>query len=367
MDAPCMHAAETLYLPTRAKQLALALALVRGRKEPPPSLTPTHGIHALLSHLQQRIEKLQFSQPVDALPSTSLRMNSSVLRWLESSHSEDLDVMISNGIQLIQTALQADQTHWEDSPEEASSLVCHVLNRMVQAEGGGKTHASLVVEFAKDLCQKSSSASHHDKPSSLLGATQALLEIMAQHYGSPVLVAFAQSVRRLVEDASDFSHQSEHIFLSAQPVFGAFQHVLENRAHAKPVHNPDEVEARGRLTTEWMNTLQEALDASWNLPGGCSLLKLSVWHLSMLANSPLTCVSGLRQSPPGELACPEELTQAASQLPNEKSGGTAQQLARRMAPMNFHPERSNALKARNSQQPWKRARIAQTCRQTKSC
>ena len=275
-----------MLLDVRAKQFALALALLRHRERPPPTAEASPS--RLIAHLQRRLDLLEGNRsPPSSLP--SLHMGSAIVRWLEDSGGGAADPRrtVAHGLLLLTTALRQDEAHWTLQPAAASQLVRHVLRRTMQLGQSGKCEGP-IVEFAQRLCKHAAIGTPgggepnppQHEPCALLVAKQQVLEMVAQaEYGHHVLSAFAQTVRFAVHHATDDGGCPEQTLLSTQPVFGAFQHVLE-----QGVHRPQRATEEDQRALElWMTPLREAYDACWHLPSGMALLKLAVFHLSMLA------------------------------------------------------------------------------------
>eukprot|EP00966_Prymnesium_polylepis_P058726 1360080-Prymnesium_polylepis.1 len=272
-------------LPIRAKQLALAIALVRQRAhdqrrvEDAGGAAPQGGLVALL---QRRIELLQGEsvrpQALDPPSTPAVGLSSAIVSWLEASaHPGDEAVTVARGLALLAAALECTQAAWTTHQSDAArALVGHVMARVVEAAQRGRCE-HVVIEFAQSLCKRAAIRARLDEPPALQLAKQLLLETAAEEYGTPVLSAFAQTARWVVQHATDSSAAPERTLLATQPVFGAFQHTLE-RGVARP---------RGEKSlraVEWTAPLSEAYDACWALPHGHALLQLAICTLASLAN-----------------------------------------------------------------------------------
>ena len=254
-----------------ARERALAVALALRRQQTAPPLSACKDPEALLrevEYLQSRIDFLQSEAthveplPAELLPSLTLRIDSAMLHWVEASSGEDTVAVISAGLQLLKCVMDPSEvTLWEEQSAVASDLSCHVLRAVILAGRAGKCEAPILA-FGRQLCRVATldgaeGAKQVDvfACSGWLCAAQTLLEMMAFEFGHSMLLTLALAVRWVAERArggkcertlpcvtrtlprhppcppppslSAGTLSLAGLVLSAQPIFAAFQHALE--------------------------------------------------------------------------------------------------------------------------------------------
>lgn len=272
-------------LTSASRKVALAVAVIQRQNQ----LQLGTARDQELEYLRQKVEFMQSapsnellssSQPVPSIPACR-----AVVDWLDRRAGSDPRATVESGLGLLRTML-APVPAGTGTATMGTEAATRVLKQVLQCAKHTQDALPSLLAFAAWLCDASASAFAHAR----LRTVQRLLEVLGLALGHPVLCVLARATLRAVERAQKGA-SPEHAALASQPIFGAFQHVLE--AGLEQAVGGDE------HAGEWLQLLQAAHDEACTLAArdAMPILSYAVWHLSTASSHARDRVRA-RPSPP---------------------------------------------------------------------
>lgn len=212
--------------------------------------------------------------------------------WLRSA-AQGCDV-VQAGLALLRGVLlepassgaaSGPETRLIEDAEALAHVVVHMLASAREDPSGAAARG--VLDYGQQLCQAVSSSYLEATPCApppspaWMLVVQRQLEEIALQLEQRALCTLAHATKWLVGRARDDDGSSASVVLGMQPVLGAFAYVLGVMAEQRAEEAA--VAASSPHALEWQRLLQEAFDASLQLPMQHRLLRECILNLAMLA------------------------------------------------------------------------------------